>query len=120
MYTYVYRLETSDGRGPYNGYHNSEPVSHIVFKQAHTAERQPTVWDDVEDFRTYEVCGCDSIDKLYDWFGKAVIDELKALGLRLMVYKVKTVHVRFGFSGKQVVFCKDDALEAVNLWETDV
>ena len=97
MFT-VWRIENSDGRGMwYNLKQECDPVEIEYIKSF------PMPYSEqVEFYHWYS--GTISIDQLYEWFSREVIDELVGLGYRIMKYEVQSV-VEIN---NQVYFCKSD------------
>jgi hypothetical protein len=100
----VWRYETVDGRGPYNG-----PTweRQSVMSGHHLDSMHPS-WasDDLDGCRFSDYrSGCPSRKALMTWF-EGYHNDLKAAGFKIMSYRVPLERVREGYSGQQVAFIK--------------
>jgi hypothetical protein len=95
----VYRIEDSDGYGPFRHPDGrARCLSGVIFNNRH----HPVPVDDgINGMHRLDVCGFISIDAAIDWFGKYV-DKLEEEGVYLSVYKIKKKFVKFG--KRQVCF----------------
>jgi hypothetical protein len=107
----VYRIEhPSDGKGPYSGRsdYEKEGVQDWLdgdFEELHQAHDpfstpHPLV-NEIDGFERGDLCGCESLDKLRDWF-KGFLDSLHDCGFVVVTYEVPAEHVHT--DGLQVCF----------------
>lgn len=124
----VYRVETTEGFGPYNAgsefrsLHGSSLYDsgneHLlkrakqledIYDSLHYtqgSEDHPSVRSDVRNFdRSYHCC-CVTLELLYEWFEPAK-EALKDAGLFIAVYDVEDTHVEHG--SRQSIFNRSKA-----------
>jgi hypothetical protein len=111
----VYRVENSEGGGPYTFYSFDKADKAVVavsnaLKEAHNESHHhpPPHSDGISFVRHYERCGFVSIEDLVQWFD-GWLQKLHDVGFRMAIYDVPTDRVRAG--EKQVVF---DPFEGIN------
>ena len=98
----IYRLQDSDGLGPYCNFRLMECVTD---KHNKDLDKWPSAQNDVVNFDySIDLLGCTSITKLEEWFGKVTIRKAKKLGFYITCYEIDKCYVKFSFSGKQVAF----------------
>lgn len=101
----VYRLEDLNGSGPYqDGYKSQAQIElssdHNTDLTNHPSGVLDFEWDDLHSAVRF---ACASLDGLIAWFGRH-IDPLLDEGFDIVVYEVPPSKVKFGRSGRQVVF----------------
>ncbi len=107
----VYRIEhPSDGIGPYssrNGQDTEELRDWLngdsaELHRAHDPRSTPhPLVSEIDDFRIGFLCGCESIEKLRDWF-RGFLDSLHDCGFVVVTYEVPEEYVHT--DGLQVCF----------------
>ena len=101
--TTVFRVEDSEGYGPYQGAQAQKCSWYDEMGYCHRSHPMP-VEDGIQfDFRRHESCrhGFSSMEKLEAWFGDWLFEVL-ASGFRIALYHVEPNDVLHG--KKQVVF----------------
>lgn len=91
----VFRIEDTDGGGPYNGTKWSDELLDMIGE--HTNETHPSPQSDpmLKDIYPHEVCGFATIDAAEEWFA-GYADALSEAGFHLSVYTVPIGDVRYG------------------------
>lgn len=98
----VYRIENEYGDGPYQHLLNPE-----LLLEAHNRFEYPDIYRDA-GLLPGERCGFISIPQCIRWFNGFLL-AFKDEGFLLAVYKVNSLYVHFGASGKQLCFDKSQA-----------
>jgi hypothetical protein len=118
---HVLRIEhKTDGLGPFsrtNGDELEVLTDALIARMEREQIELPVVYFDIPEVahcmllgnREY-VCGAEYISHLYEWFG-ADLGKLYSAGYRLKMYLLPADKVLYGYSGMQVAFRKEDAIE---------
>ena len=107
----VYRIENHLGNGPYH--HVSEeldtnPQYNCMCMEHNNLSKYPNGWADkiteycIQDYHYVFAFG--SLDQLYQWFGPYLNFLLTEFGFSVMMYEVESDTIKYGKSGKQLVF----------------
>lgn len=103
----IYRIEGSDGLGPYWG----SPI--LEMSTAHSrGDSHPDPMSEDIPMMSDSFCGFPTLDQLKWWF-KGWRSMMRRMGFRLKVYEVPHKFVRIG--AKQLVFQKKQAKEVADL-----
>lgn len=102
----VYRVEDSEGRGPYRkraGYVHEWSKD----ENGHNDYNHPSPYQDglpgMWDMESY-ICGFKSKAQLKAWFSEEELSNLEALGFSIKTFEVPKSDVKVG--GKQVIFLR--------------
>lgn len=113
-YTFVYRLETANGEGPYRGFIGNKSYFSIATDEFDewSTFRHPTPFSDSKMDLPYDFpmelynCGFANLNQYFKWMFKGQWRKnFEELGLYLNKYKVALPYVEFGSA--QVVFKKN-------------
>lgn len=101
----VFRVEKSDGTGPYRTYPTPEQVRIALQPTFMGSEAHPVPsWDGLGDLKPEEVCAFASVEQMKQWFPEEALPVLAEHGYTCNAYIVPETYVRKG--RKQVVFTK--------------
>lgn len=84
----IYRLEGSDGKGPWGGVVNDINLRTRVYNRHN---KLPTIKQEFPKWNYLYYCGVPNKKALYKWYSKKELEELKSRGIKLYKLKVKKV-----------------------------
>lgn len=99
----VWRIEDSDGRGPYDN--SAHPHFRRLCNSHDASPHHPSWYRDYGSIRYAYVSGCASENQLRMWFYGFVAPLLRE-GFRIVTYTVPADDVEMSLSGRQLRFIK--------------